>query len=258
MVQIGDGCNFRNISEFVSIPLLIISLTCIIGLQSGVGGIKLIAKKTDQVEKTEEFQKSEKKKEINSKLLLELFLTFFKISPITFGGGFAMIPIMEEELVNKKKWIGKEEIVDVFAVSQSVPGAIAVNSATFVGYQIAGIPGALASLVGIVIPTFIIIILLGALLASFQHNVHVQAALAGIRPVVVALIASAAIKMSKVSLVDKICFSFCALCILALLLDKQLNLILVIFLGAFFGIAAMKIKTPRKAVSHEKVSGEKL
>jgi len=198
------------------------------------------------------------KKKINYKLMFELFMTFFKISPITFGGGFAMIPIMEEELVNKKKWIGKEEIVDVFAVSQSVPGAIAVNSATFVGYQIGGIPGALASLLGIVIPTFGIIIVLGALLASFQHNIHVQAALQGIRPVVVALIASAAYKMSKVSLVDKICFTLCAVCILVLLLFKSLNLILVILLGAFIGVIVVKVKMLNQVVSQKKVRGEKL
>ncbi|EGW37712.1 chromate transporter [Desulfosporosinus sp. OT] len=198
------------------------------------------------------------KKKVNYKLLFELFMTFFKISPITFGGGFAMIPIMEEELVTKKNWIGKEEIVDVFAVSQSVPGAIAVNSATFVGYQIAGVPGALAALVGIVIPTFVIIIILGALLSSFQHNIHVQAALQGIRPVVVALIASAAYKMSKVSLVDKICFTLCAICVLVLLLFKSLNLILVIFMGAFFGIVIVKVKEMQNhTVAQKKVRGEK-
>ncbi|ODA38978.1 chromate transporter [Desulfosporosinus sp. BG] len=198
------------------------------------------------------------KKKINYKILFELFMTFFKISPITFGGGFAMIPIMEEELVTKKNWIGKEEIVDVFAVSQSVPGAIAVNSATFVGYQIAGVPGALAALVGIVIPTFVIIIILGALLSSFQHNIHVQAALQGIRPVVVALIASAAYKMSKVSIVDKICFTLCTVCVLVLLLFKSLNLILVIFMGAFFGIMIVKVKELQNhAVAQKKVRGEK-
>jgi len=198
------------------------------------------------------------KKKIDTKLMLELFMTFFKISPITFGGGFAMIPIMEEELVNKKKWIGKEEIVDIFAVCQSVPGAIAVNSATFVGYQIGGIPGALVSLLGIVIPTFVIIIILGALLASFQHNIHVQAALQGIRPVVVALIASAAYKMSRVSLVDKVCLTLFAVCVAVLMLFKSLNLILVIFAGAFLGIMIVKVKsTQHQLLAQNKVRGEK-
>jgi len=180
---------------------------------------------------------------------------------MTFGGGFAMIPIMEDEMVNKKKWLSKENLVDIFAVSQSLPGAIAVNSATFVGYQIGGIPGGLAALLGIILPTFGIIILLGALLGSFQHNIHVQAALQGIRPVVVALIASAAYKMSKVSIVDKTCLAISAVCILSLLSFKSLNLIFVIFLGAILGIIIMKVKEIQNQnldISQKKESGEKL
>jgi chromate transporter len=199
------------------------------------------------------------KRKITLKFLYEIFMIFFKISPITFGGGFAMIPIMEEEIVHKKKWIGKENLVDIFAVSQSLPGAIAVNSATFVGYQIGGIPGAFAALFGIVIPTFIIIILLGALLGSFQHNIHVQAALQGIRPVVVALIASAAFKMSRVSIVDKTCLAISMVCILSLLLFKSLNLILVIFLGAVVGITIVKVKSiQNQHAVQKKASGETL
>lgn len=199
------------------------------------------------------------KEKINLKFLYEIFMIFFKVSPITFGGGFAMIPIMEEEIVHKKKWMAKENLVDIFAVSQSLPGAIAVNSATFVGYQIGGVLGALAALFGIVIPTFIIIIVLGALLGSFQHNIHVQAALQGIRPVVVALIASAAYKMGRVSLVDKICIAICVICIVSLLVFKNLNLILVIFLGAFIGIVITKVKGLQdKRIAEKKASGESL
>ncbi|WP_407309150.1 chromate transporter [Desulfosporosinus sp. SB140] len=200
-----------------------------------------------------------KKSKISFKFLFEIFMIFFKISPITFGGGFAMIPIMEEDIVHKKKWMAKENLIDIFAVSQSLPGAIAVNSATFVGYQIGGVPGALAALFGIIIPTFVIIVILGALLGSFQHNIHVQAALEGIRPIVVALIASAAFKMGRVSLVDKICVAICSICILSLLVFKNLNLILVIFLGAFIGIVIMKVKGLQdKHLDQKKASGETL
>ncbi|SPF54536.1 Chromate transporter family protein [Candidatus Desulfosporosinus infrequens] len=202
-----------------------------------------------------------KKDKRDYKLLFELFLAFFKISPITFGGGFAMIPIMEDVMVEKKKWLEKEKLVDIFAVSQSIPGAIAVNSATFVGYQIAGIPGALAALVGIVLPTFGIILVLGVLLASFQHNIHVQAALEGIRPVVVALIGSAAYKMSRVSIVDKTSLAIFVVCLASLLVFKSLNLILVIFLGAMVGISISKVTKTLKqtvSVSQKKVSSEKL
>ncbi|MGC7872501.1 chromate transporter [Desulfosporosinus sp. SYSU MS00001] len=204
-------------------------------------------------------EKEMEKRKITFKFLYEIFMVFFKISPITFGGGFAMIPIMEEEIVHKKQWIDRENLVDIFAVSQSLPGAIAVNSATFVGYQIGGIPGALSALIGIVIPTFVIIIILGALLSSFQQNVYVQAALQGIRPIVVALIASAAFKMGHVSVVDKISAAICAICIISLLLFKSLNLILVIFLGAFIGIVIVKVKDQQdKRLSHKKASGETL
>ena len=199
------------------------------------------------------------KKKTNYKFMFEIFLVFFKISPMTFGGGFAMIPIMEDEMVNKKKWLSKENLVDIFAVSQSLPGAIAVNSATFVGYQIGGIPGALSALLGIVLPTFCIIMLLATLLGSFQNNLHVQAALQGIRPVVVALIASAAYKMSKVSIVDKTCLGICGVCILTLLVFKSLNLILVIFSGALFGIIIVKAKAIQNLqLNKKKASGEKL
>lgn len=199
------------------------------------------------------------RKKPNYKFMFEIFLVFFRISPMTFGGGFAMIPIMEDKMVNNKKWLSRENLVDIFAVSQSLPGAIAVNSATFVGYQIGGVLGALSAMLGIVLPTFGIIILLAALLGSFQHNLHVQAALQGIRPVVVALIASAAYKMSKVSIVDKTCLAICAVCILALLLFKSLNLILVIFLGAIFGIVIAKAKEIQNLhVSQKKASGEEL
>ena len=147
-------------------------------------------------------------KNLNYKLLFEIFITFFKISPFTFGGGFSMIPILEVEMVDKKKWIKRDEIVDIFAVSQSVPGAIAVNSATFIGYRIAGIPGAMTAAIGIVVPTFAIIIALSVLLVSFQSNIHVQAAFKGIRPVVVALIALASYKMGKTSIEDKTSWPF--------------------------------------------------
>jgi chromate transporter len=182
------------------------------------------------------------KSEINFKLLWEIFVTFFKISPITFGGGFAMIPILETEMVEKKKWIDKEKIVDIFAVAQSVPGAIAVNSSIFLGYQVAGVAGAVAAMLGMVIPTFIIIIILGLALVSFQNNHYVQAALKGIRPVVVALIASAAYKMGKVSIVDKTCWTLFSISAISLVIFSKLNIIFVILSGALAGIVIVNVK----------------
>lgn len=185
------------------------------------------------------------KGKFNLKFLIEIFLSFFKISPLSFGGGFAMIPIMEEEVVYKKKWVNKEQIVDIFAIIQSLPGAIAVNAASLVGYQIAGIAGAIAAFLGVIIPTFAIMVIFGAMLITYQHNFYVQAALQGIRPVVVAMIASAAFKMSKVSLVDKTCFAITVLSIVTLLLFKSL-IFFVIVAGAVFGIVIVNIRVRRK------------
>lgn len=181
-------------------------------------------------------------REINFKLLSDLFFTFFKLSPISFGGGFAMIPVLEAEIVYKKKWIDGKQIVDTFVLAQSAPGAIATNSAIFVGYQIAGVPGAIAAMMGMIIPTFVIVIILASLFVFFQTNHYVLAALNGIRPVIVALIASAAYKMSETSLIDRNCWIICLVCVAVLLLCPNINIMVVILSGAFIGIAIMKVK----------------
>ena len=195
-----------------------------------------------------------KTKKINLKFLGEIFLSFFKISPLSFGGGFAMIPIMEEEVVYKKKWVKKEQIVDIFAIIQSLPGAIAVNAASLVGYQLAGALGAIAAFLGVILPTFTIMVIFGAMLITYQHNFYVQAALQGIRPVVVAMIASAAYKMSKVSLVDKTCLVITGLSLVTLLFQKSL-IFCVIVAGAVLGIVIVNIRIKlRPPVSQLKAS----
>lgn len=107
----------------------------------------------------------------NTKLLFDIFITFFKIGSVTFGGGYAMIPLIEREVISNKGWIkNDEEIIDVFAVSESIPGAIAINSSTFVGYKIAGRNGAIAAMMGVVLPSFIIITLIATFFSKFQDN----------------------------------------------------------------------------------------
>jgi chromate transporter len=181
------------------------------------------------------------KKKSSSKFLLEIFLSCFKISPLSFGGGFAMIPIMEQEVVYNKQWIEREQILDIFAVIQSLPGAIAVNAATLIGYQLAGLAGAIAAFLGILIPTFAIMVIFGAILVTYQHNLYVQAALQCIRPVVVAMIASAAFKMSKVSLVDITTIIITLLGIVTLLYSKNLIFFVIVF-GAIAGIVIVNIR----------------
>src|SRR3954454_9796164 len=104
------------------------------------------------------------------RILFQLFWTFFKIAPSTFGGGFAMIPLIEKEVVEKRKWLKSEEVADVFALSQSVPGAVAINSATFIGQRIGGVKGAIAAMIGVSLPTFFIVLILGVLYFFIQDH----------------------------------------------------------------------------------------
>lgn len=129
------------------------------------------------------------------KELLNLFTTFFKIGLFTFGGGYAMLPIIEREVAEKNNWVSKEEILDIFSMSQCTPGVIAVNTATFIGNKIKRILGALFATLGVVAPSIIIISIIAGLISNFADIEIVQHAFAGIRVAVAALILSSCIKM---------------------------------------------------------------
>ena len=173
------------------------------------------------------------------KILFQLFWTFFKISPVTFGGGFAMIPLIEKEVVEKRKWLKSEEITDVFALSQSVPGAVAINSATFIGHRIGGIKGSIAAMIGISFPTFLIVLMLGILYFFIQDNPKIEAAFLAIRASIVAIIAYAAIKTAKTAIIDKSTFSIMIVGIPVLFF---IHPIFAILLGALAGIVSSLIK----------------
>lgn len=126
-----------------------------------------------------------------------LFLTFLKIGAFTFGGGYAMIALLKNEFVSKKKWMTDEAFLDMVAIAESTPGPVAINSATYIGYQTAGIGGALASTVAVCIPSFVIIYLISSFFDSFLNLSYVAYALDGIQACVVYLILSAAIQMIK-------------------------------------------------------------
>jgi len=120
----------------------------------------------------------------------ELFLVFFKIGAFTFGGGYAMIPLIRNEVVQKKQWLDDSEFMDMLAIAQSIPGPIALNTALFVGNKRLGFRGSLFSAAGIILPSFIIILLIAILFAQFRDNPLVERIFKGIRPAVVALIAA--------------------------------------------------------------------
>lgn len=130
----------------------------------------------------------------------KLFECFFKMGLFTIGGGMAMIPIMQENVCDKYKWMTEEEVLDCIAVSQSLPGVVAINMATYVGYHKKGLLGAVVSTTGVILPSFIIIILVVSFLRTVDDNIYVQGALEGIKAAATGLIAYAAWKMGKQTL----------------------------------------------------------
>ena len=158
-----------------------------------------------------------------TKTLVELFFVFFKIGAVTFGGGLAMLPIIEKELVIKRNWVTKDTLLDYFAIGQATPGIIAVNVATFLGYSRAGILGAIVATLGVVTPSIIIISIIAKFLSGFSENITVKKALSGINVVVAALL-------------TKVLWGF---------RKKIFSSILsfVLFLLAFLGIAFFNINT---------------
>ena len=123
-----------------------------------------------------------------AKRVLTLFTTFFRIGAFTFGGGYAMIPLIQNEVVETHKWITDDDILEVVAIAESTPGPVAINSATFVGYRVAGFWGSFFATLGVVLPSFIIILLISYLFREFQQVKAVQYAFAGIRAGVLALL----------------------------------------------------------------------
>ncbi len=129
--------------------------------------------------------------------ILVLFLTFMKIGAFTFGGGYAMIPIIEEEVAKKRKWISEMEIIDVIAISESTPGPIAVNTATYVGYKVGGILGSIFATLGLVIPSFVIIFVISFFYKDFMQWKPMIAIFKGLKVGVILLLISALFKLKK-------------------------------------------------------------
>ena len=131
------------------------------------------------------------------KKLLTMFISFFKIGAFTFGGGYAMIPIIEAEVVTKRGWLEKEEFLDILAISQSFPGALAVNSSIFIGYKIGGILGGVLALLGVVLPSFFIILIVAMFFQQFRNNPTVELVFKGISAAVPMLVLVAVVSLSK-------------------------------------------------------------
>src|SRR5574344_2946232 len=169
------------------------------------------------------------------------FKTFFKIGAFTLGGGYAMIPLIEAEVVDKKKWVSKDEFVDMIAIAQSCPGVFAINISVFIGYKLKNIKGAICTAVGTALPSFLIILLIAMFFRQFEDNPVVAAMFRGIRPAVVALIAVPTLTMSKTATVT---WSNCWIPIASALAIWALGVspIIIIILAGAIGYAWGKLK----------------
>lgn len=134
--------------------------------------------------------------------VLELFISFFKIGAFSFGGGYAMLPMIQDEVINVHKWITTAEYIDILAIAEMTPGPIAINSATFLGYKVAGVTGSAFATLGVVLPSFIVMSLIFHFIFKFKSSPYVEWIFKGIRPVVLGLIAAAAISVAQSTFVD--------------------------------------------------------
>lgn len=164
-------------------------------------------------------------------IIFDLFITFFKIGLFSFGGGYAMIPLIEKEVVQIHKWIDFSQMVDIISVSQITPGPIAINLATFVGYKTAGFFGSLFATLGVVLPSFVIVLFIAKFYNKFKEWDVVQSVFKGIRPMSVALIGTAALLIAKTSLVDVKTFIIGLLSFLILKYTKMSMILLILIAG---------------------------
>lgn len=172
--------------------------------------------------------------------LLEIFTTFFRVGAFTFGGGLAMLPLFEREVIENKGWVKKEDILDIYAISQSLPGVIAVNASTFIGYRLAGVPGAVAAISGVMAPSLIIIVAIASFFTQFRQNFYVAKVLHGVRAAVAALIFLTAYRIGKASL--KGAFGvITAAAAFGITLLTDINVIYIILAGGLLGVMASKV-----------------
>ena len=177
---------------------------------------------------------------------LDLFLTFLKIGAFTFGGGYAMIPLIQRETVDNHAWIANEDILEIVAIAESTPGPVAINSATFVGHKIGGFFGAASATAGVILPSFVIIYVISFVLRQFEELKAVQYAFAGIRAGVLALIIQALVSMYRQYPKDQAAYLIMAGAFAAVALFG-VNVLLVIVCCALAGFLSAGLAERRKA-----------
>lgn len=174
--------------------------------------------------------------------LWQMFVIFFKIGAFTIGGGMAMIPVIQKEIVEKQKWMDDTEIVDVFAIVQSLPGVIAINSSIFLGYRLSGIIGGIVAALGVILPSLIIILAIFFLFPAVADNPYVQKAFAGVRAGLVAIIAVTVFKLAKPAIKDAMGILVAVVSFVAITFLK-VDIVIVIVGSGLLGLAYYGIKS---------------
>ena len=177
-------------------------------------------------------------------IYLDLFLSFAKVGALTFGGGYAMLPILQREVADNKKWATEEELMDYYAIGQCTPGVIAVNTATFVGRKIKGLAGSILATLGVVFPSLVIIIAIAAFVNNFADSPIVQNAFAGIRACVCVLILNAVVKLWKKAVVDKVTLIIFAI-VFILSVFTNLSPVVYVILAAAAGIVIKSLEAKK-------------
>lgn len=175
------------------------------------------------------------------KELLELFLAFARIGVLTFGGGYSMLPMLQREVVEKKKWATEAELMDYFAVGQCLPGVIAVNTAVFIGSKVKGLAGAISASLGVISPSFMIIVAIAAFISNFSDLPIVQNAFSGIRVGVCVLIFFSVIKLLKKAVIDKFTLIIFSLAFILAVFFK-INPVALVIIAALAGIVIYILK----------------
>lgn len=171
--------------------------------------------------------------------LRKIFLVFLRIGAFTFGGGYAMLPLLEREVVYNQKWISPEEFLNILGIAQAAPGAVAINSGIFLGFKIARFPGAIVATLGLVLPAFLVILIIASFFTQFRQNLLVQQFFRGVGPAVAALIFLAVFRIGQTLKKDYKDFLFLVILLLLYFLWKP-NPVVVIISGGFLGLIVFR------------------
>lgn len=183
-------------------------------------------------------------------VLLELFIVFFKLGAFTIGGGIAMLPLLQNTLIDEKKWFTKEEFLDIVAVCQSLPGIIAINMATFVGYKKRGFTGSLVSTLGVTLPSFVLILLIATFISNMGDNPYLNGAMAALRAAALGLVFVAVIQLAPAAVKNKWAL-IAAVTSFVLIAILNVNTAYVILLFILLGVASVMIGSKKAAAAAE-------